>query len=239
VATTLDLVPALVEAGADLFELGVPFSDPLADGATIQAATHQALQNGVTVDTCLATVRELRQRGVEVPLLLMGYYNPVFQRGLDAFCGAAAGAGADGLIIPDLPPEEADDLLVACRTHGLDLIFLLAPTSTAGRIRLVAARASGFIYLVSLTGVTGARDQLPPELEGFVARVRQATDLPLAVGFGIGSAAQAARVAAVADGVIVGSAIVKLAGEVRDPIHAVAGFVRELRAGIDSKSARR
>lgn len=239
VAATLDLVPALVEAGADLFELGVPFSDPLADGATIQHATHHALQQGVTVDTCLETVRALRQRGVEVPLLLMGYYNPVLQRGLDTFCRAAAEAGADGLIIPDLPPEEADGLLVACRTHGLDLIFLLAPTSTAERIRLVAERASGFIYLVSLAGVTGARDQLPPELEAFVARVRQATDLPLAVGFGIGSAAQAARVAAVADGVIVGSAIVKLAGEASDRIQEVAGFVRELRAGIDRESGGR
>ncbi len=235
VATTLDLVPALVEAGADLFELGVPFSDPLADGATIQHATHHALQNGVTVDICLATVRELRQRGVQVPLLLMGYYNPVLQRGLEKFCRDAADAGADGLIIPDLPPEEADDLLAACRAHDLDLIFLLAPTSTNARIRLVTERASGFIYLVSLAGVTGARDQLPPELEAFVARVRQATNLPLAVGFGIGNAAQAGRVAAVADGVIVGSAIVKLAGEAANPVAAVSAFVRELRAGIDRR----
>jgi tryptophan synthase alpha chain len=250
-ALTLELVPAVVEAGADLIELGIPFSDPLADGATIQQATHQALQQGTTVETCLETVAELRRRGVETPLILMGYYNPIFQRGLMRFCEDAARAGADGLIVPDLPPEEAADLREACQAHSLDLIFLLAPTSDEARIRQVVKLSSGFIYLVSLTGVTGARDHLPAELEAFVQRVRRMTDpstgrcsepvepsgrrLPLAVGFGIGNPEEARRVARVADGVIVGSAIVRRAGESSEPVTAVHHFVCSLRQGLDER----
>lgn len=234
-ALTPDLVSAVVEAGADLIELGIPFSDPLADGATIQQATHQALEQGTTVETCLQTVEELRRRGIEVPLILMGYYNPIFQRGLARFCEDAARAGADGLIVPDLPPEEADELRQACQAHQLDLIFLLAPTSDEARIRHVVELATGFIYLVSLTGVTGARDRLPADLEAFVQRVRGMTDLPLAVGFGIGNPDQARRVARVADGVIVGSAIVRLAGESAEPVSAVHDFVRSLRQGLDTR----
>lgn len=230
----LDIVPAAEAAGADLFELGVPFSDPLADGATIQAATQRALEHGTRVEQCFAQARALRERGVTAPFTLMGYYNPVFQRGLDHFCAEAADAGVDGLIVPDLPPEEADDLLAAARAHSVDLIFMLAPTSTKARIRLVAERASGFIYLVSLVGVTGARNSLPVELEAFVARVRTATDLPLAVGFGIGDAAQAGRVARIADGVIVGSAVVRVADRAANPATEVAQFVSELRGGIDA-----
>jgi len=232
-ALTLELVPAVVEAGADLVELGIPFSDPLADGATIQQATHKALEQGTTVETCLQTVAELRRRGIETPLILMGYYNPVFQRGLTRFCEDTAQAGADGLIIPDLPPEEAEDLRQACRTHELDLIFLLAPTSDDTRIRRVVELSTGFIYLVSLTGVTGARDHLPADLEAFVQRVRRLTDLPLAVGFGIGNPDEARRVARVADGVIVGSAIVRRAGESAEPVPAVRGFVQSLRTGLN------
>lgn len=232
--TTPKLVHVLVENGADLLELGIPFSDSVADGATIQRATQVALQHGVTVKTCLETVDRLRQDGIQTPIILMSYYNPIFQWGLKAFCEAASAAGADGLIVPDLPPEGAGALLSECRASGIDLIFLLTPTSSEERVRRVVEMASGFIYLVSLTGVTGARERLPSELEAFVARVRQATRLPLAVGFGIGNAEQAGRVAAVADGVIVGSAIVALAGKSERPIEAVGHFVRDLRRALDS-----
>jgi tryptophan synthase alpha chain len=230
---SVDLAQAAVEAGADMLELGIPFSDPLADGATIQHTTQVALDQGTTVGTCLDAVAELRRRGVGVPLLLMGYYNPIFQWGTETFCAACRKVGADGLIVPDLPPEEADELHTACREYGLDLIMFLAPTSTDERVREVVRRASGFLYLVSLTGVTGARDRLPADLESFVARVRRATDLPLAVGFGVGNPQQAARVARIADGVIVGSALLRAIGESDDPIRMTKQFVRELRQGME------
>lgn len=230
---TVDLVSAAIEAGADLIELGIPFSDPLADGATIQQATHQALEHGTTVETCLQTVAELRRRGLETPLILMGYFNPIFQRGITRFCANAATAGADGLIVPDLPPEEADELRQACRAHDIDLIFLLAPTSDDARIRRVVELSTGFIYLVSLIGVTGARDHLPADLEAFVQRVREQTHLPLAVGFGIGSPEEARRVARVADGVIIGSAIVRRAGESAEPVKTVRDFVQSLHQGLN------
>jgi tryptophan synthase alpha chain len=236
--SALSMVPALVQGGADLIELGVPYSDPLADGATIQAASQRALENGMSLALCLKQVTELRARGVTVPLLLMGYYNPLLQMGLEPFVERAHAAGVDGLIVPDLPPEEADGLQSVLRAHGIDLVFLLAPTSNDERIHLVAARASGFLYLVSLVGVTGARARLPPELESFIARVRAASDLPLAVGFGIGTPAQAQRVAAAADGVIVGSALVRAVGVAhaarQDPTLAARNFVASLRTGIDS-----
>ena len=229
-----ELVPALVEAGADMIELGVPFSDPLADGATVQRATQIALANGVSVRYCLHTVRELRTGGVAVPLLLMGHYNPLLQYGLARFCIAAAAAGVDGLIIPDLPPEEAAELHASCRAQGLDLIFLLAPTSTEERIAHAAAAASGFIYCVSLTGTTGARAELPAELPQFLRRVRGATRLPLAVGFGIAEPRHARQVAAVADGVIVGSALLTVVEQAAEQgAHAVRTFVAGLRAGVD------
>ena len=151
------LVPALVAAGADLLELGVPFSDPLADGPTIQASTQQALANGVNLAFCLETVRALRDGGIETPICLMGYFNPIYQMGIERFAAAAARAGVDGVIVPDLPPEEAAALDDALRAEGLDYIYFLAPTSDPSRLALVAQKARGFIYLVSLTGVTGAR----------------------------------------------------------------------------------
>jgi tryptophan synthase alpha chain len=209
----LATVQTLVEAGADLLELGVPFSDPLADGPTIQAATQKSLENGTTVKDCLAMVGELRRQGVETPALLMGYINPILAYGLEAFVADAAAVGVDGLIVPDLPPEEAEELEAACARHGLALVYLLAPTSTPERIKLVAEKSQGFIYLVSLTGVTGARNELPPDLAEFVARVRAQTNTPLAVGFGIGNGEQARAVGQLADGVIVGSALVKRAAE--------------------------
>ena len=244
--SALTLVPALVDAGADLVELGVPFSDPLADGATIQSSSQRALENGMTLLLCLEQAAALRKCGVSVPLILMGYYNPILRMGPVEFAGRAAQAGIDGAIVPDLPPEEADPLQLALRAQGIDLVFLLAPTSDVQRIHQIAARASGFLYLVSLVGVTGARDSLSSELKPFVARVRAATDLPLAVGFGISTAEQAAHVARFADGVIVGSALIRAVSQASDSVAeasdavveagdgdiaaAAAAFLRSLRA---------
>lgn len=233
--SALALVPALIEAGADLIELGVPFSDPLADGATIQAAAQQALANGMTLSLCLEQATVLRERGVAVPFVLMGYYNPIFQMGLEYFGRRVAAAGIDGVIIPDLPPEESDILRSALRAQEVDLIFLLPPTSDDERVQFVAERTSGFLYLVSLTGVTGARDDLPPDLESFVARVRSVSELPLAVGFGISTPAQAAQIACVADGVIVGSALIKAIGASDDPVATTSASIAGLRAGMDER----
>lgn len=233
--SALELVPEIVAAGADMIELGVPFSDPLADGATVQRATHTALANGVDVRYCLETVHTLRERGVVVPIVLMGYYNPMLQYGIERFCADAAAAGVDGLIVPDLPPEEAGDLHAACRAHGMDLIFFLAPTSTDQRIREVAALASGFIYCVSLTGVTGARVELPAELPAFLARARAATQIPLAVGFGISEPRHARQVAEVADGVIVGSALLHIVEHAAaHGTDAIRAFVGGMRDGVDA-----
>ncbi len=212
-ATSMEVVAALAEVGADLFEIGIPFSDPLADGPTIQAATHTALERGTTVADCLAMIRELRARGVAQPFCAMSYYNPILAYGEERFVEDAAAAGVDGLIVPDLPPGESEVLEPACRAAGLATVYMLAPTSTEARIRTVVQHATGFIYLVSVTGITGARDALPPDLVEFVSRVRRHTRLPLAVGFGIGNREQAAQVAAIADGVIVGSALVRAAGD--------------------------
>ena len=210
--TSLDLFQALADAGADLIEVGAPFSDPLADGPTIQAATQQALAHGVTSADCLATVRALRGRGVETPMLLMGYINPILAYGMARYAADAAVAGVDGFIIPDLPPDEAGEMEAACQKHGLAMVYLVAPTSTPQRLALAAKHSTGFLYLVSVTGTTGARSDLPPHLTGFIANVREHTDLPLAVGFGIGTPTQAQAVSALADGVIVGSALVREAG---------------------------
>jgi tryptophan synthase alpha chain len=233
--SALDLVPALVEGGADLIELGVPFSDPLADGATIQAASQQALAQGMTPARCLNQVAELRRRGVTVPLVLMSYYNPIYQIGTEAFAARAAKAGLNGVIIPDLPPEEADPLQDPLAKRGIDEIFLLAPTPDGARMAAVAARSRGFLYLVSLKGTTGARAELPSHLEAFVARVRGITDLPLAVGFGISTPDQAAQVARVADGVIVGSALIRAITEAgAEGVEAAKAFAASLRKGMDS-----
>ena len=225
---TLAIVTALAEEGADLFEIGFPHSDPLADGPTVQTATYTAITQGTTVADCLAMVRELRAAGVATPFCAMSYYNPIFAYGLARFVEDAAAAGVDGLIVPDLPPEEADELEAACRQAGLATLYMLAPTSTDARIKTVARHATGFIYMVSVTGTTGARRELPPDLADFVARVRKHTDLPLAVGFGIGNGAQAAAVAQIADGVIVGSALVKAGGE---SVDAARRLGAELAAG--------
>ena len=229
-AATLDIIEALAANGADLFEIGIPHSDPLADGPTIQTATYQALTQGTTVADSLAMCRELRARGVDTPFCAMTYYNPLHAYGIARFVADAAAAGIDGLLVPDLPPEEADDLIAACRAAGVASIFMLAPTSTEARIRVVAQHATGFIYMVSVTGITGARTELPPGLNEFVQRVRRHTKLPLAIGFGIGNRDQAAAVAQIADGVIVGSALVKAAGS-PDPVAEVRRLGAELAQG--------
>jgi len=232
IEATLKVAPILAEAGCDLIELGIPFSDPLADGATIQNASFHALQNGITVKTCLETAQKLSKQ-VKIPLVFMTYLNPILQYGFDAFCKACEVSGVSGLIIPDLPPEEGEELEAAAHKHNINVIYLLAPTSTEQRINTVAGRAGGFIYLVSVTGVTGTRTALPPDLKDFVTRVRKATDKPLCVGFGISIPEQAAEVAQIADGVIIGSRIIRLMEE-DSSLNGVGRFIREVRAAIDN-----
>jgi tryptophan synthase alpha chain len=222
---------AMVRGGADIIEIGVPFSDPLADGATVQRTSQAALRHGVTLADSVAMVRRLReQHGVTVPILLMGYFNPMLQYGLEELARDSAAAGVDGYIVPDLPAEESDELLEACRRHGLDLVFLLAPTSTDERIAAVAERASGFVYCVSLTGVTGERAALP-DLRAYLARVRARTDLPLAIGFGVSTPDHVRQVGEVADGAVVASALINFLDTVPDADQLVAAeqFVRGLR----------
>lgn len=235
----LELVPALEAAGADMFELGVPFSDPLADGATIQRASQQALANGVTLPFCLEMVAALRARGVAAPLLLMGYYNPLLRYGLAQACADLAAAGGDGLIVPDIPPEEADALIAAAAAQGLAIVLLVAPTTPDERIAQIGQRSSGFLYCVSITGVTGKRSELAAGLGDFLGRVRRQTDLPLVVGFGISTAAHVAQVATLADGAIVGSALInRLAEAAPDQVVAAAvEFVRELRGASPPPAA--
>jgi len=230
----LEVVPILANSGCDIVELGIPFSDPLADGVTIQKASFRALQKGITPKICLEVARQLSQK-VDIPLVFMTYFNPVFSYGLEEFCSACARSGIDGLIIPDLPPEEGSELAAITQKQGLDLVYLLAPTSTDARIRLVTERSRGFIYLVSVTGVTGARDRLPADLEAFVARVRKVATKPLCVGFGISTPEQASWVAQIADGVIVGSRIIQYM-EADESMVAVADFARELRCALDRPS---
>lgn len=226
------LVPALLEGGFDLIELGVPFSDPMADGATVQRASQAALENGTTLADCFETVRAVRAGGVTAPLLFMSYYNPVLALGLDRFAGEAASAGLNGLIVPDLPPEESDELLRALEPVGIDPIFLVAPTSTDERLATVAARARGFIYCVSLTGVTGARKNLSATLPEYLARVRRFTDLPLLVGFGVSQPQHVAALRGQADAAVVASAIIDLMERTPPDQYAerLRAFAAELRA---------
>jgi tryptophan synthase alpha chain len=205
---TRDIVLLFEKCGADIVELGVPFSDPLADGPTIQQAAERARMNGVTLREVIEFVREIR-RETDIPLILMTYYNPVFIYGLENFVRNAVEAGVDGVIIPDLPPEEGTDLLRISRENPLDIIFLLAPTSTIKRIKTVAKKAGGFIYYVSVTGITGGHLMLDGSIEDSIRRIRQQTTKPVAVGFGISTPEEAAEVARISDGVIVGSAIIK------------------------------
>ena len=207
---TPGLVRALVDGGVDAVELGIPFSDPMADGVSIQRSSFQALQAGMTPKRCLALVRGLREAGVVIPLIVMTYYNPILAYGQDGFIKDAAAAGVDGLIPVDVPPEEAGPLAEDCRAAGVDFIPLVAPTSTDERIALAARQASGFVYCVSVAGVTGAREALPAELGAFLQRVRRQTELPLAVGFGISRREHVEALRGQADAAIVGSAIVDI-----------------------------
>ncbi len=229
--TVLRVAPALVEGGASMIELGIPFSDPLADGATVQHSSFEALKNGVTVEYCLDTARQLRESGVDVPLAFMGYFNPIFSFGLDRFAEKCAEVGVDGLIVPDLPVGESGELLEACRRNGRDLIFMLAPTSTDELIGATVQQASGFIYCVSLTGTTGARSSLSEGLGAFLTRVRQQTDLPLAVGFGISRPEHVAQVGKIAEAVVVGSAVIDRLGSTprEQQPEVMRDFVRYLR----------
>jgi tryptophan synthase alpha chain len=230
---TADAVRAAVEAGADAIELGVPFSDPMADGPVLQRSAMRALSAGTTLTRVLGVVEELR-RETDVPIVLFGYFNPIFRYGVEAFATAAASAGADGVLCVDLPPEEAGDLRAASKAAGLDLIALLAPTTPPARIRMIARAASGFLYFVSVLGVTGGRDELPAELPALVERVRRATTLPVGVGFGVQTPAQAGWVAGFADAVIVGSAIARRIEDAApaDVPSAVGAFVGDLARGL-------
>ena len=229
--TTEKMIPALIDAGADGIEIGVPFSDPLADGATIQASSFHALEQGVSLKDCLDLVSRLRKKIPETPLILFGYYNPIFAYGLEDFGRDAQLAGVDGLIVPDLPIEEAEPLNSQCKFTGMDLIQLLTPTSTEERIRMVCRDASGFIYCVSVAGVTGAREALPSEVSDMVKRIRKHTDLPLGVGFGVSTKEHLKYVSQNADAAIVGSALIRaIGGSVGDEaVSKAVNFVKTLR----------
>ena len=233
------LVRTLAEAGADLIELGIPFSDPLADGPVIQRASARALANGVRVADILGAARRITER-VSVPLLLMTYYNPVYHLGLGTFCGAAAHAGVAGLLVPDLPLEECEPLRIQCERHGLDLIQFLAPTSTPERIRRILAVSRGFAYCVSVTGVTGAQVCLADQAAALLRKIPPENPVPLALGFGIATAEQAREAARLADAVVVGSALVRRveeAGAGREGLAPAAGLVRELATAVHASRA--
>ncbi len=230
--TSIDVLEALAKNGADLIEVGMSFSDPLADGPVIQQATQTALERGVTTQAAIDAIATLRQRGVSIPLVLMGYYNPILAYGLERFVNHARDAGANGFIIPDLPPEEADEFLAVLKPTSLPLITMLAPTTPAERIEKIARNAQGFIYLVSVTGVTGARADIPTGLEALIARVRQHTSAPVCVGFGIGTPQQAKAVGVLADGVIVGSACVREIGTSQNPIETAREFAQKFKAAL-------
>ncbi|HTC63034.1 MAG TPA: tryptophan synthase subunit alpha [Candidatus Saccharimonadales bacterium] len=207
-AATEQFALALAEAGADVIELGVPFSDPVADGPVIQRASERALRNGTTLAKVLSLVKSLRAK-TEVPLVLFSYYNPVLQMGLEKFAEAAKIAGADGALITDITPEEAGEYRAAMAAHGLDTVFLAAPTSTDERLALISKSTSGFLYLISRTGVTGTKDQLADELPALARRVRRFTELPIAIGFGISLPGHVSLLGGLADAAVVGSALVE------------------------------
>ena len=225
------MVGAMVEGGADIIELGAPFSDPLAEGPTIQRSSQIALDQNITLADLLDCCRETRSRFPHIPLIFMGYYNPLLSYGLDRFAEDASEAGLDGLIVVDLPLEEAGPLQSAAKARGMDFIFLLAPTSTEERIKRVAAVSSGFVYCVGLTGVTGARREMGADLPEFLGRVRAETDLPLLVGFGISTREHVERAASMSDGVAVGSALINLIEQSAPGAREenVRNFVRGLR----------
>jgi tryptophan synthase alpha chain len=230
--TSFEIVCAIAESGADLIELGIPFSDPLADGPTIQYSTQVALQNGVNIHTCLDFVKNLREQGLTTPIFFMGYYNPIFNYGEERFAKAVSECGGQGLIVPDLPPEEAGELRRNCRNHQVAMVHLIAPTTPPERRQQIAELSEGFLYVVSVTGVTGARKALPPDLMDFLREVRAGTKIPLAVGFGVSTPEQAASLGQIVDGVIVGSALIEIVRRAEQPLRAVRTFIRELQTAM-------
>lgn len=232
-ALTKKLVLALESSKVDIIELGVPFSDPVADGPTIQAASQRALAKKVTVRKIFSMVRALRAR-TQVPIVFMTYYNPVLRYGLKNFFAACRSAGVDGVIVPDLPSEESRELIAAGSAAGVATIFLVAPTSTPKRVKDITGKSRGFIYYVSLTGVTGTRRALPRDIVTNIRRIKSVSDKPVAVGFGVSNARQAAGLAKIADGVIVGSAIVKIIGEKKNIIPRVSRFAEQIAKAIHS-----
>jgi tryptophan synthase alpha chain len=233
--TSVAACRALLGHGVDILELGVPFSDPLADGLTNQLAAQRALEGGMTAARVFELVRKLRETS-QVPVVFYTYYNLVFSQGVEAYVQAARDAGVDALLTLDLPPEEAGELVAACRRHGVDTVFIVAPTTPDSRLKVIASAATGFIYYVSREGVTGVRDQVAQDIPAAVARIKRATSLPVAVGFGISTRAQVAEVGAAADGVVVGSALVNC---IRDNLGdrgriapALAAKAADLSAGV-------
>jgi tryptophan synthase alpha chain len=234
-ATSLALLRGLPNAGADLIEIGIPFTDPMADGPIVQAAGKRSLASGVKVAHVLTMVREFRRDDDATPIILMGYLNPVLSYGTERFCAEAAIAGVDGLIMVDLPTEESDMLVPQATAHGIDIIRLVAPTTDDNRLPLVLANSSGFVYYVSITGITGTRSTTPEHLAAAIPRIRRATDLPIAVGFGVRSPAQAAEAVRVADAAVVGSALCSTISShlgKSDLVRSVLDQVRELAAGV-------
>lgn len=228
-ATSEQILLSLVEAGADLLEIGTPFSDPLADGTTVQRAGQVSLNNGTRLRDCIDLVKRVRDAGVQVPMMLMGYYNPIVKYGVETFAADCAAAGVDGFIVPDLPIEESERLRAAAANHHLDLIFLVAPTSTDDRLEMVSQKGSGFVYCVAVTGVTGAREAMSETIAPYIKRVQSFVDLPLGVGFGISTPENVADVSKIADGAIVGSALINYMDTHPDDMPAAAGrFVQYL-----------
>ncbi|MFH1790451.1 MAG: tryptophan synthase subunit alpha [Candidatus Omnitrophota bacterium] len=235
-ATTRRLIKALGKSGADIIELGIPFSDPLADGPTIQAASQRALKKGASMRDIMRMVKLVRRES-DIPIVFMSYFNPVLQYGLQAFINDAQEAGVDGLIIPDLPQEESGAIIGLSSGHGFSVILLAAPTSTDKRLKAIGAKSKGFIYYVSLTGVTGARARLPKNIIANVRKLKKMTRRPVCVGFGVSTRRQAKMIASIADGVIIGSAVIKVieanAGK-KDMVEKAAKFVADIAKGVKS-----
>lgn len=227
-AKTEEVILLFEEVGADIVELGIPFTDPLADGPTIQRASERALKKGITLKKVLEFVKRIR-RSIKIPIVLMTYYNPIFKYGVERFVKEAVQYRVNGIIVPDLPPDEATDLIRFSKREGLDTVFLLAPTSTEDRVKMVARTSSGFIYYVSITGITGARLQIDESLGESIKKIRKITDKPVCVGFGVSNPEEASRVSEIADGVIIGSAIVKMLNESPEGFE---DFVKALRKAI-------
>ncbi|MED5312377.1 MAG: tryptophan synthase subunit alpha [Pseudomonadota bacterium] len=245
-ATSDSILDALVDAKVDIVELGMPFSDPMADGPAIQAASLRALKGGMTLAGTLEMAKGFRDRHPDTPLVLMGYYNPIYIYGVDAFLADAVAAGVDGLIVVDLPPEEDDELCLPARAAGLDFIRLVTPTSDAERLPVVLGTASGFVYYVAITGITGTRSAGADSISEAYARISSATDLPVVTGFGIRTPEQAGQAASLSDGAIVGSAVVDIIADnlasdgtgTPEIVSKIAAFVGDLADGVAGKGAK-